>query len=67
MSDVKFRYKGKGRLYDVPARDLSADDYEALHGVSKRRVVESGLYSEVKETKPADKPAAKSEKKDGEK
>lgn len=70
MSDVKYRYKGTGRLYDIPARDLTADEFEALHGVTRRRVIESGLYSEVKDTKPADKPAAKNEKasqKDGEK
>lgn len=70
MSDVKYRYKGTGRIYDAPARDLSADEFEAMALTTQRRIRESGLYSEVKGTKPADKPAAKTEKasqKDGEK
>ena len=59
MSDVKYRYKGKGRLYDVPAKDMTADEFTALPLTSQRRARESGLYTEVKPPKPADKPEPK--------
>lgn len=67
MSDPLFRYKGKGRLYDVPAKDLTADEFEAMPLTSQRRARESGLYTEVRPPKPVEKPAPKAaEKKDGE-
>lgn len=59
MSDVKYRYKGQGRLYDVPARDLTEEEFTALPLTSQRRARESGLYTEVTPPKPAEKPAAK--------
>lgn len=65
---MKYRYKGPGRLYDVPAKDLTEDEFNAMTLTSQRRARESGLYTEVKPPKPADKPASKAtEKKDGEK
>ena len=66
MSNMK--YPGPGRLYDVPARDMTAEEFAELPLTSQRRARESGLYSEVKPPKPAEKPAPKAaEKKDGEK
>lgn len=60
------KYKGPGRLYDVPARDMTAEEFAELPLTSQRRARESGLYSEVKPTKPAEKPAPKADdKKDG--
>lgn len=63
MSDPLFRYKGKGRLYDVPAKDMTADEFAAMPLTSQRRARESGLYTEVKPSKPADKPAPKATEK----
>lgn len=64
MSAMK--YKGPGRLYDVPAKDMTEDEFGALPLTSQRRARESGLYTEVKPPKPANKPEQKAaEKKDG--
>ena len=57
MSAMK--YRGPGRLCDVPAKDLTADEFKAMPLTSQRRARESGLYTEVKPPKPADKPEPK--------
>ena len=65
---MKYRYKGPGRLYDVPAKDMTEEEFAAMPLTSQRRARESGLYTEVK---PAGKPDPKAaekkadEKKDG--
>lgn len=67
MSDVKYRYKGPGRLYDVPAKNMTEDEFKAMPLTSQRRARESGLYTEVETPKPAKEPAPKSAEKSSQK
>jgi len=45
------KYVGNGWIHGVPARDLS-DEEAKKHG--KKRLLESGLYIEIKEAKTSE-------------
>lgn len=61
-----YRYIGDGFAYAVPARDITADEFDALDGRQRRIVLHSGWYEPVKATaKPADEKKADVAKSDG--
>lgn len=65
MSATGFVYKGPGRAYGVPARDITAEEFEALNGRQRGIVLRSGWYQPAKAEAPR-KDAKADEKKGGE-
>lgn len=47
MTDVLHKYKGPGRVFGLPARDLTEADIAAMNPLMRRKVTESGLYTPV--------------------
>lgn len=58
-----YRYTGEGTHYEVPARDLTAEEFDALDPMQQRIVRLSPAYSELSaaEAKKAADAAAKAE------
>lgn len=44
MSATGYTYKGPGRVYGVPARDITAEEFEAFTGRQRGLVLRSGWY-----------------------
>lgn len=67
MSATGFTYKGPGRVYGVPAHDITADEFERLDGKQRRVVLHSGWYEPAKaKSKAAPKDAPDATKEGGE-
>lgn len=69
MSATGYTYKGPGRVYGVPARDITAEEFEALTGRQRRVVLHSGWYQPAKAKAKAEAPkkdASTDDKKGGE-
>jgi hypothetical protein len=49
MSASGFKYAGPGRMHGVPARDITAADFERMDGFQRRVILESGFWEEVKD------------------
>lgn len=64
MSDIAYRYKGPGKYFGIPARDLTADDIAALGPKKARTVRDAAEYTEVKPSKSS-KTDTKPDQKEG--
>ncbi len=59
-------YTGGGFAYAVPARDITAEEFDAMDGRQRRIVLQSGWYEPVKASaKAADDKKADTAKSDG--
>jgi len=59
-----FTWNGKGRAFDVPARDISKEEFEAMDGRQRGIVIKSGWYdpATAKADARADSKADKAER-----
>lgn len=51
----RYKYVGPDLFYDIPPRDLSEEEFDALKPRLKRHVIASPSYKEVAEDKPKKK------------
>lgn len=59
-----YRYTGEGTHYEVPARDLTAEEFDALDPMQQRIVRLSPAYREIGGAKKSDdKPTGKADAK----